>query len=352
MEVPMKFDSPNRLFIERKYVSFMSIHLPKYTHDNSSDLSNFRCIVCGDSKKNPNKKRGFIYFKKDKQRYNYTCHNCGYSNSFVFFLKEYIPSVFAQYKEEIIEDIFSHNEIKKENIITSIPRPVQKITERKIESVIDLGYSHHAYKYCVDRQIPLDKLKFIKHCNNFNSFVKQYMPTDTMKLPTDERILFELRDLDNKIFGVQGRIIVKDGLRFVTIKFIEDMPKIYGMERINTKQTIVVTEGIIDSLFLDNSLALCGGDPFQNLAEMLKVEKSNIIMALDNEPRSADTIKRMEKCIDFGYKVCIWKIDSKYKDINEMIKNGIQLSSIKDNIYNHSFNGFEAKMKLGKWKKI
>ena len=40
----------------------------------------FRCVFCGDSRKNPNKRRGYLYLKGDS--YNYCCHNCNHRSSF------------------------------------------------------------------------------------------------------------------------------------------------------------------------------------------------------------------------------------------------------------------------------
>ena len=50
-----------------------------------NNLYNFRCPYCGDSQKNKNKARGFLYQVKSDTAYK--CHNCGKSTTFTRFLK-------------------------------------------------------------------------------------------------------------------------------------------------------------------------------------------------------------------------------------------------------------------------
>ena len=40
----------------------------------------------------------------------------------------------------------------------------------------------------------------------------------------------------------------------------EDAPKIYGLDKINERKPIYITEGPFDSTFVENSVAMCGSD--------------------------------------------------------------------------------------------
>ena len=75
-------------FIDVKYISLLSSRLSKFKKVKPH-LYNFRCPICGDSQKNKNKARGFLY--RVKTNTNYKCHNCGVSMSFSNFLKEIDP---------------------------------------------------------------------------------------------------------------------------------------------------------------------------------------------------------------------------------------------------------------------
>ena len=80
--------------IDSKYIGLVSSRLIKFKRVKS-DLYNFRCPICGDSKKNKTKTRGYLY--TIKADVNFRCHNCGASMTFSNFLKEIDPIVHKQY---------------------------------------------------------------------------------------------------------------------------------------------------------------------------------------------------------------------------------------------------------------
>ena len=346
--------SPNRLLIEQNFITQLSIYLPKFRWNSTQKLANFRCVVCNDSKKNSHLKRGFIFVSPKKTNFIYKCHNCDYSNNLLFFLKDYYPALYNNLKMELLADALGTKKFEA-HVKVEEPDLTPKnfnLIKTNTKKVSDLYYQHEAYQYCINRDIPVDKLDRILFTDDFKKYVHEYFPDDTRKFPSDKRILFELRDRNNNLFAVQSRIISGDGLRFLTIKMDEAAVKIYGLDIVNTNLPIIITEGIIDSLFLDNTLALCGGDPINGLDVMLDTKKTNIYMVLDNEPRNKDTINRMNKAIEYGYNVYFWDIPSNLKDINKMVEAGISPEYIQNNILTKSLNGFLAKMKMATWKKI
>ena len=72
-------------FIDVKYINLLSSRLLKFKKVKSH-LYNFRCPLCGDSQKNKNKARGYLY--RIKNNTNFKCHNCGINISFNNFLKK------------------------------------------------------------------------------------------------------------------------------------------------------------------------------------------------------------------------------------------------------------------------
>ena len=53
----------------------------------------------------------------------------------------------------------------------------------------------------------------------------------------------------------------------------------------------MITEGPIDSLFLDNALALAGADAVVN------IQHEQCTMIFDNEPRNKEIVNRMKKLL-------------------------------------------------------
>jgi len=72
---------------------------------------------------------------------------------------------------------------------------------------------------------------------------------------------------------------------------------------------------------------------------------------MDNEPRSKEICKYIEKLINEDYSVCLWPDTIKEKDINEMIMSGKTISQILETINTNTFSGMEAKLKFTEWKK-
>ena len=80
--------------IDSKFIGLLSSRLEKFKRVKSN-LYNFRCPVCGDSKKNKNKTRGYLY--SVKADINFKCHNCGSSMSLNNLLKKLDPTLHKQY---------------------------------------------------------------------------------------------------------------------------------------------------------------------------------------------------------------------------------------------------------------
>ena len=137
------------------------------------------------------------------------------------------------------------------------------------------------------------------------------------------RLVIPFFDKSGKMFAFQGRAFGKETPRYITLKLEENKEKIYGLDRIDYEDQVFVVEGPLDSLFLDNCLAVAGAD-----FNLLKLEPTTTTVIYDNEPRNKHTVERMFKSVDRNYNVVVWPGDLKYKDINDMVLAGYDLSLI------------------------
>ena len=111
---------------------------------------------------------------------------------------------------------------------------------------------------------------------------------------------------------------------------------------------IYVTEGPIDSMFIPNAIAVAGAGFDTKFIDAIK---DNATLIMDNEPRSKEITKFIEKLIDNNYTVCLWPETIAEKDINEMVLAGKSVETIMDTINTNTFQGMEAKLKFTQWRK-
>ena len=157
------------------------------------------------------------------------------------------------------------------------------------------------------------------------------------------RLLIPFRDEEGEIFAYQGRAFGNEQPKYLTIK-LQERDKIFGLDKIDKREEVLVVEGPLDSLFLDNCIAVAGAD-VPNL-------DCDFTVVFDNEPRNKELLKQVEKAINRGHKICLWPEQMKYKDINDMILGGYTKEEIQDLIKHNTYQGTTATLWFTKWRKI
>ena len=322
----------------------VSVRLDGFVQKNS-DLYNCRCPYCGDSQKKKSKKRGFFY-KKGNDMF-YRCFNCEISTTFYKFLEFVDPMVAREYQlERFSEGKSKHGNYKKPTFKFKSP-VFKKRTQLNIPTISSLADNHYAKKYVIERKIPKGFHKDLYFAQDFKKFVSEIKPDyDKKLLDNDDRLIIPFRNENGDLFAFQGRALGKNALRYITVK-LDDELKLFGLDRVNKKENIYVTEGPIDSLFIKNAVATA--DSNLMISEFLGKDK--LILVYDNEPRNTNIVKQIQKAIDGGFKVCLFPESFKYKDINEAVINGLTKPEIQRIIDNNIFEGLRAKMEFINWKK-
>lgn len=335
-----------------KYIQLLSSRLLKFKRVNNH--YNFRCPLCGDSKKNKEKTRGWILAKGSKVFYH--CFNCNATMSFRKFLEKIDAGLYSQMVIEELREKGQHTkeflEIQEFTQKLKVPEYVKTTALDKLKKISQLDPSHHAKVYIQSRMIPTDVHFKIFYAPKFKAWINTMIP-DKFELDWDEeRIVFPLLDADKKLIGVQGRALdPKNQMKYITIMLDEEHPKIFGLDTLDKSKTIIAMEGPIDSYFVSNSVASCGGK-IESILEAAQLPKDKIILVYDNEPRSKETLAKMKKAIDNGYTIFIWPDNISSKDINDLVLDGLSKKYIRGMILENAVSGLEAKLKLAAWKKI
>ena len=319
--------------IDSKFIGLLSSRLEKFKRVKSN-LYNFRCPICGDSKKNKSKTRGYLYAVKANT--NFKCHNCGASMSLNNFLKQVDPAIHKQY---VLEKFKSGHTGR--NFV--IDEPDFKFDAPKFKKKINLpkaSENPNSAGYLTARR--LDPAQFY-YAEQFKKFVNTLKPTFNDTRYDEERIIIPLY-YEKKLIGLQGRSVGPNPVKYITVMLDDDAPKIYGLDKIRRDAPVYVTEGPFDSTFVRNSIAMCGAD-----ADVDKWGVSNPVWIYDNEPRNREITNRISKTIDSGQLVVIWPNGIDDKDINDMVMSGLDVQSV---IESNTYSGLEAKLKFNTWKKI
>lgn len=334
-------------WLEQKYVNLLSFRLKNFKR-KQSNVFNFSCPICMDSSTNKFKARGYIYTKKGIAYYH--CHNCNKTLSVPKFIKLIDSRLYNEFMLEQLKD-------KKPN---EYAERMKKPVFRKegilvgLKTVSQLSPNDPVKQFVVKRQIPNKFHSKLFRVDAFMKFTNSILPGkfDESALRHDSpRLLIPFFDKENKCFAYQGRAVDDNKVRYVTIVVDDDQPKVYGIESIDPNQKVYVFEGPIDAMFIENSIATAGGDIVAALTE-LPIARENLIIVYDNEKYSRETIDKINKAIDYGYKVVIYPNNFEHKDINDAILAGMtsnQLQYILDkNTYGYSL---AARLRLQTYKR-
>jgi len=342
-------------WLQRKYILLLSSQLEMFKERNGA--FNFRCPICGDSKKNKSKARG--YFLKRDGKYHYMCHNCEANRTVENFIKDVNPSLLHEYKLELLKetndstrslpsaaddaaDVMSKFQSKPTFSLGSKPL-------RQLKAISQLHYDHPAVRYIKSRGIP-SKLHYkIFYVPNGYQWAKEWLPEKfTLDWKgKDPRVVLPLVGKDKKCYGAIGRAIGSSEQRYLKLNWSDDSGFVYGLDSIDISKTVYVMEGQFDSMFIPNSIAV-GSMAYDLVKKHLPTE--DVVIVLDNEPRSPFNVKQLQKAVDHGYKVCVWPSHIKQKDINDMILAGYDPADVKVIIDTNTHQGLKAKLAISAWK--
>lgn len=340
------------MWLDQQYIGTISIRLEKFSRKGDY-LYNFRCPVCGDSRTNRNKARGYLFAQKGGMFFK--CHNCQASLSLGNLIKHLDPNLYKQYCLDRYKEgdtgrkahknhgfvfkplMFASN--KQDNAMRGLLTSLKKMSEDS--EVID---------YVRSRKIPEDRYKdlyFVDDIQKFKKFAEGY---DEKIVGEEPRLVIPFFDSANELVGLSGRALRGEKLRYVTIRIKDNVPMIFNMNNVHKDQTIYVTEGPIDSLFLPNSVAV-GNANLKSVNELLPKDK--VVLVYDNEPRNKEIVREVKSAIEDGFHVVIWPDIIKEKDINDMVlKANLSVSEILDTINKNTFRGPKALLNFNLWKHV
>lgn len=302
----------NDPFLLEKYIlEALSTYDSKYL--NRPNYITCRCPFCGDSKKE-SKKRGYILKGSAKNDYNwvFTCHNgdCEIKDDAISaenFLKYKFPNIYDEYKKEKFNNFIYKNTTKRNEVVVIENVYDEKDDLKKFVSIVSEGEVFElAIKYCIERKIPESVWKkfFVATGGTYQG-----------------RMIIPFYDKLGKIYYYQGRTLIGSHPKYLNRKV--GPKRVYGNHFLELSKPVMIVEGPIDSLFLENSIAILGLSFSESVKEVLDKIQSRYYI-LDND---SDGRREARKLLEQGEYVFLWDkflVDvglkgEKIKDVNDAI---------------------------------
>jgi len=279
-----------------------------------------RCPVCGDSKKSSKKKRLYLLLDPGGGVAKIYCHNCFYSSIAPKFFKTYFPSAWRlslsslqTMREDRPPPVSIYAEDDDDEVSWKPQRDAFfskccfKLLSKQ-ESREKSRLQHIAVRLCKRRRIP------DRFVNEFHvCFTGMYR----------NRLIIPFFNKEEEVYFFQARDLTNStSLRYLSKDFAQyDVPAIYRRWSVDPSKHVIVCEGLIDSMYFSNAVALCRASAGGRVLQILGDSFSERTFVFDNDPtgkqKTKELLLRDERCF-------IWPPEfADYKDIGELIEHGI-----------------------------
>ena len=287
-------------------------------NDTDSDKLNFACPYCGDSERDPNKKRGNLYLSTQ----TYKCFNDGCA---VWIKLEKFISNFAQ-KYQLGVPGVSAKRLEYKPVTSTKKRGflIEFLINREVGQkllVFNDLIRRFALSPCsgADPRSPIglfvDKRK-INHLPVFEQSCYYDSREDkiylfNLDLKSGRVLGFAIRYIDDNYPGPKYNIknytdFKKTGLLSdLEDEFITEVNSInnyFNILNINFTQIITITEGQIDAMFVRNCLATTGVTKSKQLLASLVTKKNSRILFDNDKAGKEQSLELLMK----GYTVFLW----------------------------------------------
>lgn len=342
--------------IDYKYANMLSSKLERFTIKSTQPFkANCRCPLCGDSKTDKSKTRGWI-LEQSNVFTSYYCHNCNANLPFAGFLQKVDINLYNDYIKESLLEKYKGNESKvvKPTRIREMDFKTPRFLKNKspllrIKKISQLKPDHPARLYVDDRKIPIKAHYKIYYASKFVNWVNSIIPEKLGNMPEHPRLVLPFINRSNELVGFSGRSFDprEKQRKYISIMLDKSASKVYNLNEIDFNKRYYIVEGPIDSLFLDNAMAMAGAD----IDISILTNTKNCVIIFDNEPRNSDIVRNIDKAIDQKLSVVVWPDYLQEKDINDMVLSGRSPNEIKLLIDSCTYKGLSAKVELTKWRK-
>lgn len=297
---------------------------------------NFRCPFCGDSHKSLTKKRGWWYLDNS----SYYCFNCGTSMSGIEFIKHISGNNYDEIKKEYTK-LFLKSGISP-SLSASFDIKENETSIFNLKNIIKPEWK---------QPLSNDAIEYLKNRKVLDApYLKDNLYCCYNKDKSKEFILIPW-----VINSVNAYYQLNDFHKYnPSIKYIFPPKKqklIYGLDNIDLSfPYIIVFEGVYDSLFVKNGIAVGTKAITQNQLDLIKYRypKHQIVISFDNDTSGIEAMKKLLNS-KHDFKFFNWfNNNTKEKDINDYVisKNNVNIFTNESLVEKLIVNKLMMKMQL------
>ena len=272
------------------------------------------------------------------------------------FLRHFSPATYDDYRAAL--------QAEARGIAPRLPAPLLPVAARERHSAADpetllafirselpsafsLPEDHPARLYVERRRLPERHRNLLLWDDAFNHTAALL---DGQERRPDARLVIPYLDFTGtKLAAILGRSIQPDVQpKYLAAKTDPDSSLIFGLDRIDPDRRVLVLEGPLDSLFLDNAAAVTG-TALTKAAEFLP--KEQLILVYDNQAKIAD---HMIRAAQDGFRVAVWWLQGGEgrKDINDLVLAGYAPEKLAALLVENSFVGTDAVRRIRRWRDL
>lgn len=306
--------------------SFLYSNLQQTTMSNMEFTA--RCPFCGDSKKNPKKRRFHLkYINSESVVFN--CFNCNKTGTF-YDLYAYINGLtlreaFKELKTDELEKLRNKNKKIKKELVED-------------ENIINNNEFSYILKDCLslfDKPDGIIKRKYYDILKKFyddRCIDKNFKLYIAFRGDWKNRIIIPVYDGDDMVY-FQGRAINN----MTTMKYKNPISEkkniILNKNKFDREKNIIITEGILDALSIGNQATVCMGASISDIFLKTLYEYTNkkIVISLDNDKTGIKNTLKLIENSKFKNEVNYFVMPNKYKHIKDL--NELKTKELEDDIY-------------------
>jgi DNA primase len=263
---------------------------------------NFRCPLCGDSKDTWKTGRGHIFLNKTP--FVYYCFNAGCDASDGMAMTNFMKQLHPEYNKAYIKKVVNLNKesaekkaARKEKLKKNLYVVARTLPQLKNDTRPDITDMPDFIKRNKKKLIDMKSIKDYPVALDFcaqrgipEEVYTRWLFVDNPKSPINQRVIIPFLNSKGNMYFYQARTIIGEEPKYKNA--LTEIRPVYNYYESDFSKPVIILEGPIDSLFIENAIAICG---VKYDDRMLDVIKDKYFIFDDDEAGKTAALEHLQK---------------------------------------------------------